>query len=168
MEMRISTRRWGTFRHDNANCLDRQPWRLMALSDFRQPTYLLSWGWQAVGSFCCFVPYFMFVASYVSFVECCTSCRITSREGYTITTRWGRTRAILLLQAWGIFLPPVRVFFALRLIFSGHLFLCSCSVSLYISFPLFCLFLLYFILFSFTVLFSCVVFNFVLFECIGV
>ena len=46
---------------------------------------------------------------FVSFVVCCTACRIASRGGYTIATRWGGT-TVILLYARGIFSSTRRVF----------------------------------------------------------
>ena len=113
----------------------------------------LSWGWGAflfsfVGSFCfIFFSYFMLglFCFFVSFV-CCTSCRIASRGGYTTATRWGGTTAIL-LEARGIFLPPVGVSLSFLCssfdFFFGsiYLLLCPCSVSLHISVSFVSLFL---------------------------
>ena len=55
-----------------------------------------------VGSFS-FVHVFLCLVCFVSFVVRCTTCRITSRRGYTTATRWGGTTAILLCRPGVVF-----------------------------------------------------------------
>ena len=89
-----------------------------------------------VGSFC--LIFYVSFALFLSFVVCCTACRITSRGGFTTVTRWRR----------GIFLPPVGVFFSffffslLFFWFFFGLFVCLFALALSpVYFLFFCAFL---------------------------
>ena len=126
----------------------------MALPDCRQPAYCLSWGWRpclfsVVGSFCCFVPYFVFVWVYI-FLLYFLSHHLQGRVHDNDLMRGHDNNSTTVGLGYVSSTRPC--FLALRLIFQGICFF-SLAPSPYI-FPFFyfvCLFLLYFILFSFTV-----------------